>query len=63
MAVDTYGYVSADSHVTEPPDCYADYIDPAFRDRAPYIEHHPERGDLYVIPGMDAMSVPMGLVA
>jgi predicted TIM-barrel fold metal-dependent hydrolase len=58
-----YGYVSADSHVTEPPDCYADYIDPAFRDRAPHIEHHPERGDLYVIPGMDAMSVPMGLVA
>ena len=41
-----YGYVSADSHVTEPPDCYADYIDPAFRDRAPHIEHHPERACL-----------------
>ncbi len=58
-----YGYVSADSHVTEPPDCYEQFIDPAFRDRAPHIRHDPDRGDLYVIPGMDAMSVPMGLVA
>ena len=24
--------VSADSHITEPPNCYSDYIDPAFRD-------------------------------
>ena len=58
-----YALVSADSHVTEPPDCYEQFIDPAFRDRAPHIERHPERGDLYIIPGMDAMSVPMGLVA
>ncbi len=27
--------ISADSHVTEPPDCYVDRIDPRFRDRAP----------------------------
>lgn len=58
-----YGFVSADSHVTEPPDCYAKYIDPAFRDRAPHIVRDPKRGDTYVIPGMDSMSVPMGLVA
>jgi hypothetical protein len=58
-----YGFVSADSHVTEPPDCYTDYIDPAFRDRAPHIVHDDKRGDVYVIPGLNTMSVPMGLVA
>ena len=58
-----YGFVSADSHVTEPPDCYQQFIDPAFRDRAPHIVHDDRRGDLYVIPGLDTMSVPMGLVA
>ena len=58
-----YGFVSADSHVTEPPDCYEKYIDPKFRDRAPHIRHDDKRGDLYIIPGLDNMSVPMGLVA
>lgn len=58
-----YGFVSADSHVTEPPDCYERFIDPAFRDRAPHIVHDEKRGDLYMIPGLDKMSVPMGLVA
>ncbi|MEM7141830.1 MAG: amidohydrolase family protein [Actinomycetota bacterium] len=58
-----YGLVSADSHVTEPPDCYATYIDPAYRDRAPYISNDPDRGDLYVIPGMEHNKVAMGLVA
>jgi hypothetical protein len=27
--------ISADSHVTEPGDCYLPRIDPRFRDRAP----------------------------
>ena len=58
-----YGFVSADSHVTEPPDCYQRFIDPAYRDRAPFIRHDEKRGDLYVIPGQDNMTVPMGLVA
>ena len=58
-----YGLVSADSHVTEPPDCYRLFIEPAYRDRAPHIVHDDQRGDLYVIPGLDSMSVPMGLVA
>ena len=26
-----YKTVSADSHVTEPPNCYIDYIDPKYR--------------------------------
>ena len=29
--------ISADSHITEPPNCYIDYIDPKFRDIAPKI--------------------------
>src|SRR5438552_15587391 len=30
--------ISADSHVTEPGDCYIDRIDPRFRDRAPVAD-------------------------
>ena len=26
------GLISADSHITEPPHCYLDYIDPAYAD-------------------------------
>ena len=39
--------ISADSHVTEPGDCYLDRIDPKFRDRAPVADHrrHHGRGD------------------
>jgi predicted TIM-barrel fold metal-dependent hydrolase len=44
--------ISADSHVTEPPNCYRDYIDPAFRDRAPYVAEGPNGGEFYVIEGM-----------
>ena len=29
--------ISADSHITEPPDCYTTYIDPKFREHAPHI--------------------------
>ena len=57
-----YPVVSADSHITEPPDCYSAHIDPAFRDRAPHIVTDQERGDLFVIPGM-ARPIAMGLVA
>jgi uncharacterized protein len=54
--------ISADSHITEPPDTYVDRIDPAFRDRAPYMHFDEKAGDLFIIPGMDR-PVPMGLVA
>ena len=36
--------ISADSHVCEPPNCFVDYIDPKFRDRAPRLERDPKRG-------------------
>ncbi len=54
--------ISADSHITEPPDTYSKHIEPAYRDRAPRLEHHQDVGDLFVIPGMQS-PIPMGLVA
>lgn len=56
------GAISADSHITEPPNCYVDYIDPKYRDDAPFIEADEHGGERYVIPGM-TMSIPLSLVA
>jgi predicted TIM-barrel fold metal-dependent hydrolase len=53
--------ISADSHVTEPPEAYRE-IDPAFRDRVPHLERSDSQGDVYVIPGMRT-PIPMGLIA
>jgi hypothetical protein len=54
--------ISADSHITEPPNCYSDYIEPGYREKAPQIAHHEKYGDIYVIDGLD-QPIPMGLVA
>ena len=54
--------ISADSHIAEPPNCYLDFIDPKFRDRAPHMIEHEKYGDIFVIDGLD-QPVPMGLVA
>ena len=54
--------ISADSHITEPPNCYIDHIDPSYRDRAPYITNDERYGDIYVIEGMEK-TIPIGLVA
>ncbi len=54
--------ISADSHITEPPNCFIDYIDPAYRDTAPHIVRMEGKGDVYVIPGMK-QTAPMGIVA
>jgi uncharacterized protein len=54
--------ISADSHITEPPDTYIPRIDPKYRDDAPRIVHDDERGDVFVIPGMKN-PIAMGLVA
>ena len=45
--------ISADSHVSEPPNCYRDYIEPRYRDRAPYVAPAPNGGQMYVIEGMN----------
>ncbi|HEX2851571.1 MAG TPA: amidohydrolase family protein [Acidimicrobiales bacterium] len=63
MGDSTFPVISADSHITEPPNTYTDYIDPAWRDRAPHmVDGGDNVGDLFVIDGMDR-PVPMGLVA
>ena len=54
--------ISADSHITEPPNTYIDYIDKKFADRAPRMVRHDKYGDIFVIDGLDT-KVPMGLVA
>jgi predicted TIM-barrel fold metal-dependent hydrolase len=58
----SYPIISADSHITEHPNTYIDYIDPAWRDRAPRMVDGGERGDLFVIDGMNR-PIAMGLVA
>jgi predicted TIM-barrel fold metal-dependent hydrolase len=55
--------VSADSHIVEPPNCYVDYIDPAFRERAPQIHRNPATGgDAFYVEGF-AKPVGLGLLA
>ena len=56
-----YPIISADSHITEPPTVYVDYIDAPYRDQAPHLERT-DAGDIYMIPGMK-VPVPMGIVA
>ena len=58
----TFPIISADSHITEPPDCYRDNIDPAYRGRAPHIHHIEGQGDIFVIDGMKT-PIPLGIVA
>jgi uncharacterized protein len=60
--METYPIISADSHITEPPDVYRDFCEPGFRDRAPHIEHIAGAGDIFVIEGMK-VPVPLGIVA
>jgi predicted TIM-barrel fold metal-dependent hydrolase len=57
------GIISADSHITEPANTYIDFIDAAWRDKAPKMVDGGENvGDIFVVDGM-AKPVPMGLVA
>ena len=47
--------ISADSHVTEPPEAYTRYIDPKYRDIAPKVIPNPDpaiHNELYVAEGM-----------
>lgn len=46
------GMISADGHVCEPANCYTDYIDPKFRDRAPHIVEAANGSDVFIVPGM-----------
>ena len=53
------GAISADSHILEPPACFSDYMDPAFRDRAPRIELDNLGRHVYVIEGLTT-PIPVG---
>ena len=54
--------ISADSHVTEPPDTFIDRIDAAYADRAPRLHHDAKLGDVMLIDNGQSL-VPYWLVA
>ncbi len=58
----SYPIISADSHITEPPNTYIDYIESKWKDRAPQMKYVDEVGDAFFIDGMKR-PIPMGLVA
>ncbi len=62
MSTPTPAILSADSHITEPPDTYTGRIEARYRDQAPHMVRDEKLGDLFAIPGMKR-PVPMGLVA
>ena len=63
MPAISYPVISADSHITEPPNTYVDFIDPVWRDKAPkLVDAGPEKGDVFVIDGMKH-TVALGTVA
>ena len=56
--------ISADSHVTEPGDCYLDRIDPRFRDRAPVAADDETMGaTMEVDAGGGRIRIPYGMIA
>ena len=57
-----YPIISADSHITEAPNTYTDYIDKQWRDKAPRIVTTESQGDVFVIDGMER-PIALGLVA
>ena len=54
--------MSADSHVTEPGDCYVDRIDARFRERAPVATTDDTMGAVMVVDN-DHSRVPYGMIA
>src|SRR6195952_571195 len=62
LASPAFTLVSADSHVTEPGDCYLPYIDPAYRDRAPVSVTHDVMGAAMSVDNGRSV-IPYGMVA
>ncbi|MCK9991481.1 MAG: hypothetical protein Dbin4_00001, partial [Alphaproteobacteria bacterium] len=54
--------ISSDSHITEPPNCYIDFIDPKFRDRAPRMVDDGKGGDAFYVEGIKR-PINVGLAA
>jgi predicted TIM-barrel fold metal-dependent hydrolase len=59
-AVTKYSIISADSHVIEPPNLWLDYIEPAFRSRAPHVEREGEF-DVFKCEGVTL--IPVGALS
>jgi uncharacterized protein len=58
----SYPIISADSHITEAPNTYIDYIDAKWREKAPRIQYIEKIGDAFVVDGF-SRPVALGLVA
>lgn len=58
----SYPIISADSHITEAPNTYIDYIDSKYAETAPRIVNRGDKGDFFVIDGMRS-PIALGLVA
>ncbi|MBV1879858.1 MAG: amidohydrolase [Pseudomonadales bacterium] len=54
--------ISSDSHITEPPNCYTDFIEPAYKDRAPHMVDDGVGGDAFKVDGVDK-PINVGLAA
>ena len=54
--------ISADSHITEPPNVYRDYIDSKYKDRAPYLQKDAKAGDMFIM-GDPLPPIPIGIIA
>jgi predicted TIM-barrel fold metal-dependent hydrolase len=58
----SFPIISADSHITEAPNTYRDYIDAKWRDRAPRMEYVEKIGDAFLVDGF-SRPIALGLVA
>ena len=47
----SFPIISADSHITEAPNTYLDYIDAKWRDKAPRMEYVDKIGDACLVDG------------
>ena len=59
MTVSDLPIISADSHVTEPAGTYVDYIEPAWRDRAPRLIDGGDLGDVFHVEGFKSDGQPV----
>ena len=59
--MDTLRVISADSHMTEPPDLWTARLDRRFQDRAPRVVHKPDKpGHFFTAPGITPFPVAGG---
>ena len=62
--MDKLHVISADSHMTEPPDLWTGRLDKRFQDRAPRVVHHPDKpGHFFIAPGITPFPVAGGFSA